>query len=235
MALSRKQGPGETVSGPARAQVLDLLGRFLSAEVFLPQPQGGLEGGRELSCPLSGSFARMSSRGSVLTASCVSNSGSRSDAQALNGAPGGPQPPFSCGDEASVLSQQHLGRSIRVESVDGCWLSSALAPMSGPWRPPTWWEGVWPVVGIPRGFLSGALPSPSPVPWFLPSWKSVLRFSRLSVLSPPLGCAAINNSQVPAPLLPAALTEERAAVGVAPCWSVRDPGDSPDRAPHLAQ
>ena len=35
---------------------------------------------------------------------------------------------------------------------------------------------------------------PSP---FLPSWKSLLQFSHLSVLSPPLGCAAINNSQVP--------------------------------------
>lgn len=54
---SRKQGPGETVSGPARAPVLDLLGRFLSTEVFLPQPQGGLDGGRELSCLLPGSFA----------------------------------------------------------------------------------------------------------------------------------------------------------------------------------
>lgn len=54
---SRKQGPGETVSGPPRAPVLDLLGLFLSTEVFLPQPQRGLEGGRELSCPLPGSFA----------------------------------------------------------------------------------------------------------------------------------------------------------------------------------
>ena len=57
MVLSRKQGPGETVSGPACAPVLDLLGRFLSTEVFLPQPQGGLDRGRELSCLLPGSFA----------------------------------------------------------------------------------------------------------------------------------------------------------------------------------
>lgn len=57
---SRKQGPGEAVSGPARALGLDLSdlsGRVLSSEVFLPQPQGGLDGGRELSCPLPGSFA----------------------------------------------------------------------------------------------------------------------------------------------------------------------------------
>lgn len=123
--LSRKQSPGEPVSGPARTQVFDLLDRFISAEVFLPQPQGSLEGSRELSCPLPGSFAPTSSRGSVLTASCVSNSGSRSDTQALNEAPGGPQPHFLLGTRPGVLSQQHLGRSVCMQLADGCWLSSA--------------------------------------------------------------------------------------------------------------
>lgn len=144
-----------------------------------------------------------------------------------------PSSPFLPGTRPGVLSQQHLGRCIRVQSVDGRWLSPALALMSGSWSPfpATRWEGVWSIAGIPRGFLSGALPSPSPVPRPLPSWKSLLPFSHLSVLSPPLGCAAINNSQVPPPLLPAALTEERAVVGVAPCWSVRDPQWGPSPRP----
>ena len=144
-----------------------------------------------------------------------------------------PSPPFLPGTRPCVLSQQHLGRCIRIQSVDGCWLSPALALMSGSWSPfpPTWWEGVWSIAGIPRGFLSGALPSPSLVPQPLPSWKSLLLFSHLSVLSPLLGCAAINNSQGPPPLLPTALTEERAVVGVAPCWSVRDRGGFPQWGP----
>ncbi|XP_055264584.1 uncharacterized protein LOC129544724 [Moschus berezovskii] len=211
MVSSRKQSPGETLSGSSRCLVLDLLGHFPSTEVFPPQPQGGLKGGRELSCPRPDSFAPASPRGSVLTASCGSNSGSRSDAQARNEVPGGPQPPVSSGTRPGVPSQPHLGRSIHMQSVDGCWLSSALVLMSGSWSPSQ--EGVWSVVGIPRGFLSGALPSPSPVPRFLSCWKALLQFSHLSALSPPLGCAAINNSQVPPPRLPAALTEERAVVG----------------------
>lgn len=112
-----------------------------------------------------------------------------------------PSPPFLPGTRPCVLSQQHLGRCIRMQSVDGCWLNPALALMSGSWSlpPHTWWEGVGSIAGIPRGFLSGALPSPSLVPQPLPSWKSLLPFSHLSVLSPPLGCAAINNSRPPSP------------------------------------
>lgn len=32
-------------------RLLDLLGHFLSLEVFQPHPQGGLDGAREVSCP----------------------------------------------------------------------------------------------------------------------------------------------------------------------------------------
>lgn len=97
-------------------------------------------------------------------------------------------PPLPSGDEAlcpvpAAPGQVHphaVGGRLPAEPCTGSdeWL---LEPL-----PPTWWEGVWPVAGIPRGFLSGALPSPVPQP--LPS---------LSVPSPPLGCAAVNNSQGP--------------------------------------
>lgn len=46
-----------------------------------------------------------------------------------------PSPPFLPGTRPCVLSQQHLGRCIRMQSVDGCWLSPALALMSGSWSP----------------------------------------------------------------------------------------------------
>lgn len=172
-------------------------------------------------------------RGSVLTASCVSNSGSWSDTQALNEAPEGPQLPLSSGDEArcpvpAAPGQVHphaVGGRPLAEPCTGSdeWLLEPLPPHPVGRRLVHCWD--------PQRLPFRALPSPSPVPRPLPSWKSLLPFSHLSVLSPPLGCAAINNSQVPPPLLPAALTEERAVVGVAPCWSVRDPQWGPSPRP----
>lgn len=140
-----------------------------------------------------------------------------------------PSPPFLAGTQAGVSCPSSTWAGVSVELVDGCWLEFALAPMSGPLEAPTWWEGVWPIVGIPRGF-SGALPSPSPVPGFCPPEVSAPVFSDCQS-SPPLGCAAIINSQVPA-LLSFPQPHRGEGCWHGPCWSAsQGSGDPPVGAP----
>ena len=72
--------------------------------------------------------------------------------------------PFLPGTRPCVLSQQHLGRCIRMQSVDGCRLSPARALMSGSWSPcpPPGGKAFGPLPGSPEASFQGLFPLRSP-------------------------------------------------------------------------
>lgn len=81
-------------------------------------------------------------------------------------------------------------------------------------------------MGSPVSSFQPALPSPPgffrllPGPLLCPAGSRCSGFLNCQSFPLHVGWAAINNSQAPSPLLPAALTVEGVVVGVAPGWSL---------------